>query len=53
MRLWAPWVRWVYGAGFDRRTEQYLPEAGLELLEMRFLHRDTIKLIIARPASAG
>ncbi len=53
MRLWAPWVRWVYGAGFDRRTEQHLPDAGLELLEKRFLYKDTIKLITARPASAG
>ncbi len=52
MRLWAPWVRWVYGAGFNRKTEQYLPEAGLEILEKRFLYRDTIRLIVARPASA-
>jgi ubiquinone/menaquinone biosynthesis C-methylase UbiE len=53
MRLWAPWVHWVYGARFDRRTEQHLPDAGLELLEKRFLYKDTIKLITARPASAG
>ena len=53
MKLWAPWVRWVYGAGFDRQTEQYLPEAGLEILEKRFLYRDTIGLVVARPASAG
>jgi len=53
MRLWAPWVRWVYGAGFDRKTEQYVPEAGLEILEKRFLYRDTIRLIVARPVSAG
>ncbi len=53
MKLWAPWVRWVYGAGFDRKTEQYFPEAGLELVEKRFLYSDTIELIVARPASAG
>ena len=53
MKLWAPWVRWVYGAGFDRKTEQYFPQAGLELVEQRFLYRDTIGLIVARPASAG
>ncbi len=50
MRLWAPWVRWVYGAAFDRDTERYLPEAGLETLETRFLYKDIIKLIVARPA---
>ena len=49
MRLWAPWVRWAYGAAFDRNTEQYLAEAGLQLVESRYLHRDIIKLIIARP----
>ncbi len=50
MRLWAPWVRRVYGAAFDRDTERYLPEAGLEILETRFLYKDIIKLIVARPA---
>ncbi len=50
MRLWAPWVRWVYGAAFDRDTERYLPEAGLETVETRFLYKDIIKLIVARPA---
>ncbi|MDP6876789.1 MAG: methyltransferase domain-containing protein [Alphaproteobacteria bacterium] len=48
MRLWAPWVRFAYGAAFDRHTEQYLPNAGLELVERRFLHSDIIKLLIAR-----
>jgi ubiquinone/menaquinone biosynthesis C-methylase UbiE len=51
MRLWAPWVRWIYGAAFDRQTERYIPEAGLELLEKRFVYRDTIKLMVTRPAS--
>ncbi len=50
MRLWAPWVHRVYGAAFDRDTERYLPEAGLESLETRFLYKDIIKLIVARPA---
>ncbi len=50
MRLWAPWVRRVYGAAFDRDTEHYLPEAGLEGLETRFLYKDIVKLIVARPA---
>ena len=48
MHLWAPWVRLVYGATFDRNTEQYLPEAGLEAVEERFLFQDIIKLIVAR-----
>lgn len=49
MRLWAPWVRWAYGAAFDRATESYLAKAGLEAVETRFLYKDIIKLIVARP----
>lgn len=49
MRLWAPWVRFAYGAEFDRNTEQYLDAAGLDPVETRFLYRDMIKLVVARP----
>ncbi len=52
MRLWTPWVRWAYGAAFDRNTEQYMPAAGLKLVERTFLHDDIIKLIVARPGTA-
>ena len=49
MRLWAPWVRLAYGAAFDRATEGYLAEAGLQAVETRFLFKNIIKLIVARP----
>ena len=49
MKLWAPWVRFAYGAEFDRNTEQYLEAAGLDLLENVYLYKDIIKLMIARP----
>ena len=49
MGLWAPWVRLVYGASFDRKTEQYVSEAGLDLVEVRFVFSDIIKLLVARP----
>ena len=29
-RVWEPWMAWAFGAGFDRRTEEHLAEAGLE-----------------------
>lgn len=51
-RIWAPWVRFAYGAAFDRNTEQYLEAAGLELISRRFIYRDIIKLLIARPKPA-
>jgi ubiquinone/menaquinone biosynthesis C-methylase UbiE len=48
-KVWEPWVSWAYGASFYRRTEQYVPEAGLRLVEARFVADELIKLITARP----
>jgi ubiquinone/menaquinone biosynthesis C-methylase UbiE len=48
MRLMAPWVRLAYGAAFDRETERYVPDAGLDLIERRFLFKDVIKLLILK-----
>jgi ubiquinone/menaquinone biosynthesis C-methylase UbiE len=47
--LWEPWVRWAYGASFDRRTQEHVPEAGLQLIEARFVVDELIQLISARP----
>jgi hypothetical protein len=41
-------MAWAYGASFDRRTEEHVPEAGLELTETRFVVDDLVKLISAR-----
>ena len=49
MRLWAPWVRFAYGAAFDRNTYLYLEEAGFEEVENYFLVDDIIRFIVARP----
>lgn len=48
MRLWAPWVRMMYGASFDRRTEQYAEAAGLVIKEERFVFDDIIKLLVLK-----
>jgi ubiquinone/menaquinone biosynthesis C-methylase UbiE len=48
-KIWEPWVYWAYGAGFDRRTEEHVPEAGLQLINSRFVAGDLIKIITARP----
>ncbi len=48
-KLWEPWMAWAYGAGFDRRTEEKIPAAGLELVEARFVVDDLVKLLAARP----
>lgn len=46
--IWEPWMMWAYGAGFDRRTEEHISEAGLELVEAKFVVDDLLKLLIAR-----
>ena len=48
MRLWAPWVRFAYGAAFDRHTERYVSDAGLEVSDARFVYHDMIRLIVVR-----
>jgi ubiquinone/menaquinone biosynthesis C-methylase UbiE len=46
--VWQPWIAWAYGASFDRRTEQHVPAAGLELLESRYVVDDLLKLLTIR-----
>ncbi len=48
MRLWAPWVRFAYGARFDRNTESYVAAAGLAVSAKRWLFRDIIKLLVLK-----
>ena len=48
MGLWAPWVRWAYGAGFDREPHRHIEPAGLELAENRFLIDDVVRFVVAR-----
>jgi ubiquinone/menaquinone biosynthesis C-methylase UbiE len=49
-KIWEPWVFWAYGASFDRRMQEHVPEAGLKLVESRFVADEVIKLITARSA---
>ena len=47
-KLWEPWVRWAYGAGYDRRTDEHIATAGLDIAATRFVVGDLIKLIEIR-----
>jgi len=49
-KIWEPWVYWAYGAGFDRRTEEHVPKAGLQLIDSHFVAGDLIKIITACPS---
>ncbi len=44
-RMWEPWMAWAYGAGFDRRSEEHVPEAGLCILKSEYVVDDLIKLL--------
>ena len=46
--LWARLAYKLYGAKFDRNTEQYVDAAGLKLIEQRFVFKDIIKLLVLR-----
>lgn len=50
--IWEPWIRWAYGASFDRHTEQHVPAAGLELIESRYVVNDLLKLLTVRVPTA-
>jgi len=52
-RLWQPWIAWAYGASFDRHTEAHFPEAGLQLVESRYVVDDLVKLLTARAPAPG
>ena len=47
-KIWEPWIGWAYGASFDRRTEERIPAAGLQIQESRFVVSDLLKFISVR-----
>jgi ubiquinone/menaquinone biosynthesis C-methylase UbiE len=51
--VWAPWIKWAYGASYDRNTELHVPAAGLELVESRYVVDDLMKLLTVRVPSGN
>jgi ubiquinone/menaquinone biosynthesis C-methylase UbiE len=49
MRLWAPFVRRLYGASFGRDPAQHAEAAGLRVAEDRFVYSDMIRMLVLRP----
>jgi ubiquinone/menaquinone biosynthesis C-methylase UbiE len=47
-RIWQPWIAWAYGASFDRNTEARVPNAGLQLVESRYVVDDLLKMLTLR-----
>lgn len=54
-RVWEPWIRWAYGASYDRNVEPALADAGLAVVEARFVVGELIRYVRATPSgrSAG
>jgi ubiquinone/menaquinone biosynthesis C-methylase UbiE len=44
-RVWEPWMRWAFGAGSDRRTEDCLEAAGLAVVDSRLVVGERIRLM--------
>ncbi|MBI4370793.1 MAG: class I SAM-dependent methyltransferase [Elusimicrobia bacterium] len=49
MRILSPWVERLYGARFDRRTQEHCVMAGYEVIERRFVHSDMVLKLVGRP----
>lgn len=47
MKLGARYVYWLYRAGFDRRTAEFLSQGGWRVEADRFLWADVIRLLVA------
>jgi ubiquinone/menaquinone biosynthesis C-methylase UbiE len=53
MNLWRPWIAFAYDASFTRGVAERVERAGLRIEERRFLHSDSIELIVARNEGSG
>jgi ubiquinone/menaquinone biosynthesis C-methylase UbiE len=51
MGVWQPFQNLIYNGAFDRRTERYMSDAGLELVRDEFVLKDMIRLLSARIAA--
>lgn len=49
MKILGPYVYWLYGARFDRKTSEYIKNEKFQILEEKFVVDDVIKLIRCKP----
>ncbi len=48
MRILSPLVEMLYGARFDRRTQEHMLRAGFKMVEERFVHMDVILKLVGQ-----
>jgi ubiquinone/menaquinone biosynthesis C-methylase UbiE len=51
MRVVSPWLNFAFAARYTARYESYLDDAGLSIIENRFVMGDVVKLLILSPRS--
>jgi ubiquinone/menaquinone biosynthesis C-methylase UbiE len=49
MRVVSPWLNFAFAARYNARYESYLIDAGLEIVENRFVMGEVVKLLVLRP----
>jgi ubiquinone/menaquinone biosynthesis C-methylase UbiE len=52
-RIWQPWIAWAYGVGFDRETEKHAADAGLAIIDSRYVVDDLLKMVTLRATAAS
>ena len=48
MRIWGPWVRFAYGAAFDRDPEKHARAVGLIVEDSTYLYEDILRRLVLR-----
>lgn len=46
MKLLSPYVKFIYNAQFDRKTDEHIEKENLRIVENSYVYRDMIKMII-------
>lgn len=52
-RLWAPWVRWAFGARLDQSIDRQIDDAGLAVRSRRFVIADQVEWLELRSQAGG
>ena len=51
MRVVSPWLNFAFAARYTARYESYLEQAGLSVVDNRFVMGDVVKLLVVSPRS--
>ena len=49
MKLFAPYVEFMYGARFDRKTIEAIRNEKLKIMHNKYVYSDIIRMIVLKP----